>query len=459
MTDNPEIRTISFDQPDEIVAAIHRRETFEVGGCHGRMSEAVQFVERAIGGEGLSSRVYTKGRLMAMAPAALLGAPLALAAAVGMAAHHVVTLNPDYEIMKRLIDQALRVSYVKNEPGLAAKAMDAASLVGQGVSDAARKTASAASDAAVAFGQGVADAAEKTTSAASDAANSVAEAWEKHAPSKEVVVGSLVVGGVGSLVLNGEELATIGARTMSHAAKTASAVSDAASNAASVAKDNPGAVVVGAAVGVVAVAAAPFTGGGSLFGAAALTASLAGTGGVAAGAALIGASAGAAISNAQTKKITSTAFGAGVEKEKAESAVKIEQLSNMMVHAAEVYAAQARLNEFIVSLAAVGYAMAACDGPVAAEEQDCIEEYVIGVSRIALPQSIRDRLSKIASSPPDFERAVLYVQNFDHDIWSPIDHLLEVISEADGDMNQSEQNFLEKWENHKIAAIEEASEK
>jgi hypothetical protein len=447
MAGDTEIRTISFDQPDDIMAAIRNRATFQVGGCDGRMSEAVLFIERAIGGEGLTSRVYTKGRFAAMA---LLGSP---AAAIGIAAHNIATWNPDYEIMKRPIDKMLRVSYTKDAPSWAETAMGAASAVGQGISDAANMTAAVASEAAAAIGQGVADAAEKTTSIASDTANSIADAWDKHAPSKEAVVGSLVVGGLGSLVLNSEELATIGARTISHASKAASAVSDAAGKAASVAKDNPGGVVVGAVVGVAAVAAAPFTGGGSMLGAATLAASLAGTGGVAAGAAFAGASAGAAISNAQTKTKERIAFAEGVEKEKAESVVKLQRLSNMMAHAAEVYAAQARLNEFIVSLAAVGFAMAACDGPVSEEEKDCVEEYVIGMSKIALPQSIRDRLSQIISAPPDFERAILYVQNFDRDIWLSVDGLLEVIGEADGPINQSEQNFISSWERFKVATL------
>ncbi len=391
MADDIEIRIISFDQADDITAAIRRRETFEVGGCHGRMSEAVQFVERAIGGEGLRSRVYTKGRYAAMAPA-LIGSPIGVFAAIGMAAHHIATWDPDYEIMKRPIDKMLRVSYVKDTPDLTVKAADvvsdAAAAVGQGVTDTAGAVASAVSDAAAAVGQGV---------------------------------------------------------------------TDSASSVASVVKDNPSAVALGAVVGVAAVAAAPFTGGGSVLGGAALAASLAGTGGISTGAALVGAGVGAAISNAQTEKIKHTAFCEGVEKERAEAAIKIERLSNMMAHAAEVYAAQARLNEFIVSLAAVGFAMASCDGPISEDEKACVEEYVIGMSKIALPQSIRHRLSQIASTPPDFERAILYVQNFDHDIWLPIDGLLEVVGEADGDLNQNEQAFLKKWGDYKIAALKEVS--
>ena len=178
MSDNGEIRTISFDRPDDIQAAICNRETFEVGGCHGRMSDAVLFVERAIGDEGMTSRTYTKGR-----KAALVGMLIptgvtqlaGLASAVGMAAHNLATLNPDYEIMKRSIDNALRVSYVKDDPSVAEMASDAATGVWQGIATAAEKTASFASDAASSVSDGISAAAGKTASFATDAASAVGQ--------------------------------------------------------------------------------------------------------------------------------------------------------------------------------------------------------------------------------------------------------------------------------------------
>jgi hypothetical protein len=415
-----------------------------------------------------------------------------------MAAHNLATLNPDYEIMKRPVDKALRVSYLKDVPGLAAKALDAASAAGHGVADAAKKTASLASDAATAAGHGVADAAkktaslasdaataaghgvadaakktaslasdaataarqgvvvaaEKTTSMASDGAESIAEAWDKHAPTKEAVVGGLVVGGVGSLVLNRDEIEVVGARTLAAASKAASAVADAAGKAATAVKEHPGAAIAGAVVGIGAVAAAPITGGGSVIAGVTLAESLAGAGGIAAAAAAVGGGAGTAISDLATKRIGRAAYREGLEKGKADSAAKIMELSDTLVQAAKVYAGQARLNEFILSLATVGFAIAACDAPVTEEERACVEEYIIGISKIGLPQETHDRLCEISDSPPGFEKAILCVQNFDRRIWLPIDGLLQIVSEADGDINEHEREFLSKWEAYKIAASE-----
>ena len=58
-----------------------------------------------------------------------------------------------------------------------------------------------------------------------------------------------------------------------------------------------GKVLAGALIGVGAVAAAPFTGGGSLLGAATLAGSLTGAGAVAAGAGAVGAAVGAAVAD------------------------------------------------------------------------------------------------------------------------------------------------------------------
>jgi hypothetical protein len=302
------------------------------------------------------------------------------------------------------------------------------------------------------FGVAASSAVQKVSSAASDATASVADAWDKHAPSKETVVGALAVGGLGALALNKEELKAVGARTITAASKTASTVSDAAATAARVAKDNPGAAIIGGVIAVAAVAAAPFTGGGSVLAAATLAESLAGAGLIAAAVGTAGAASGVAISNAHTKKAESTAHNKGFEKGKAESAVKISELSKMVVHAAKAYSEQTRRDEFIISLAAIGFAMAACDGSISSEEKECIEECVLGVSKVAERQSIRDCLNKMAETPPNFEGAIVYIKKFDDKILPYVDSLLEVIGDPDRDINASEQDFLSKWDIFKSMA-------
>ncbi|QBR00494.1 hypothetical protein [Paraburkholderia pallida] len=79
-------------------------------------SEAVSHIEKMIEDEGLRCRVYTKGRAAAVAAAAIPVAPTVIggwAAGIGIAAHNLVTFNPDYEIAKNMIMGTLTIEYKK----------------------------------------------------------------------------------------------------------------------------------------------------------------------------------------------------------------------------------------------------------------------------------------------------------------------------------------------------------
>ncbi|TMO45621.1 hypothetical protein CWC25_05775 [Pseudoalteromonas sp. S4389] len=108
---------INFEEltSNKLKELIRAEKTFEVTGLSGRINEAVKFVENTIESEGLRVRVYTYGRIAA-AGGTLFGGitgALGLASVVGMAAHNLATLNPDYEIAKHLVDNMLTVKYCK----------------------------------------------------------------------------------------------------------------------------------------------------------------------------------------------------------------------------------------------------------------------------------------------------------------------------------------------------------
>ena len=88
-------------------------------------------------------------------------------------------------------------------------------------------------------------------------------------------------------------------------------------------------VIGGAVIGVGAIAAAPFTGGGSILGAATLAGSLAGAGAAAAGAGVAGAAAGAALdsrSKDKHKKDLEQARQQGKQESDAANAIALEKL-------------------------------------------------------------------------------------------------------------------------------------
>ena len=108
---------ISYDEltAEKLSELVRAEKTFEVTGLSGRISEATEWVENKIENEGLKVRVYTYGRVVA-AGGTLFGGitgVLGLASVVGMAAHNLATLNPDYEIAKHLVDNMLTVKYCK----------------------------------------------------------------------------------------------------------------------------------------------------------------------------------------------------------------------------------------------------------------------------------------------------------------------------------------------------------
>ncbi|MBK5340438.1 hypothetical protein JFU48_03420 [Pseudomonas sp. TH49] len=112
---------------DFIIEKIKSHESF-VLECQefDRYSNTLTWLEQAIEKQGMSVRIYMRARRLSMgsfagfAGASIVGAPVALGAlaigmvaGVGIAAHNLATLNPDYEIGKHPIGSTLYVDYKK----------------------------------------------------------------------------------------------------------------------------------------------------------------------------------------------------------------------------------------------------------------------------------------------------------------------------------------------------------
>lgn len=211
-----------------------------------------------------------------------------------------------------------------------------------------------------------------------------------------------------------------------------------------------GAVLAGAVVGVLAVAAAPFTGGGSIFGAATLAGSLAGAGGLAAAAGAAGAAAGAGLAKQQRKQVVESSFNLARERVTAEYAAKTAALQEALAKAAVRFQEHNEYNNFILCLIAVGASMAACDGNVHLDEQSQLREFALGIGSSKLPPTIEKAVSSLIANPPPFDQAMIYVERLGPDVWPQIDAVLTVVSEADGMLTAEEKDFLVKWAEYKI---------
>ncbi|MEG0006527.1 MULTISPECIES: hypothetical protein [Aeromonas] len=100
---------------DRISELIHSRRSFEITDVSGNIGSTVRILEKSIESAGMRCRIYTRGRLTAAGATFIGGAAgvAGLAYAVGIAAHNLVTYNPDYEIVKHIVDKSISVLYKK----------------------------------------------------------------------------------------------------------------------------------------------------------------------------------------------------------------------------------------------------------------------------------------------------------------------------------------------------------
>lgn len=102
------INAVSTEAVGEL---IEKRQSFVLEGiARLNMPEAVASVEKAIESRGMKCRVYTKGRVAALAGE--LAVPLVgWAAAAAMGILNLATWDPDYEIAKNPITGTLTIEY------------------------------------------------------------------------------------------------------------------------------------------------------------------------------------------------------------------------------------------------------------------------------------------------------------------------------------------------------------
>jgi len=190
-----------------------------------------------------------------------------------------------------------------------------------------------------------------------------------------------------------------------------------------------------AALGIGAVAAAPFTGGGSILAATGAAASLAGAGTVAAaaGAGVVGAAAGAAMSRK--------------EEEEEEARRVHEAKTNMELDKFKNIAEEHELHtNTIIALTACGVAMANADGEISSEEIEELNEFVNGLSGMNLPDHIVETINDLIENPPTFREALNYLEKIEIKDFQGVRDMLILVMEADGLIVEKEKAFLEAFD-------------
>ena len=221
--------------------------------------------------------------------------------------------------------------------------------------------------------------------------------------------------------------------------------------------DSPGVswwgILAGAVVGVGAVAAAPFTGGGSVIAGTTLAASLAGAGTVAAaaGAGATGAVAGSVVGASSRRRTHDDGRREGEMKAKAECDRKIERLTAQLEEFVGMVKDREAFFDAVLAMTAVGMATANCDGEIHEAERKSIELFISGLSAAKLPGKVKTGIEEMYKAPPDLRTAFKAAReaNIPTDL---VDEIIEVVIHADDVVHREEQAFLAALRRLKSAA-------
>jgi hypothetical protein len=209
-------------------------------------------------------------------------------------------------------------------------------------------------------------------------------------------------------------------------------------------------VLGGAAIGVGAIAAAPFTGGGSLVGGASLLGSLAGVGTIAAavGAGVAGAVVAANLDGDEEAR--KAGFDDGVKHVKAEQLAEISMLKERLEKAMDsLKAAGAHFNA-IVALNAVAVATAQCDGDITPDERANIELFINGLAAGAIPEAIKAKIESLYQQPPTVTEAFELAKKSGMSL-SIFDEIINLVVFSDDTVHPREAAFMQAWNSLKTA--------
>jgi uncharacterized membrane protein YebE (DUF533 family) len=127
---------------------------------------------------------------------------------------------------------------------------------------------------------------------------------------------------------------------------------------------------------------------------------------------------------------------------KAEFTQKYENLEKAF---ADRVKTDGRYFDLILAMSAVGLACAACDGHIAAEERREIDEFIAGVASAALPDRVKEKLAEMAKNPPDIKTAYALAVHAAPDMMVAFDDIIEIVSNADGQIHPKEAEFKSTW--------------
>ncbi len=216
-----------------------------------------------------------------------------------------------------------------------------------------------------------------------------------------------------------------------------------------------GKILLGVGIGIGAIAAAPFTGGGSVLAAGvSLGTALTGAGtGIAVGAAaataggaVVGGGVGAALGAAdeekrrkERQKAKKRGFEDGRKKGEVETKKKVSK----------IIGDTKKRDDYLVALTSLCYAAAYCDGKITEEEQDELDYFLNYIkTNGALPAPLKGELTKIKETKAPFEKITNKLDKIATKDLATFGKIIDSIIEADDILDPAEEIFKEKWEKY-----------
>lgn len=202
-----------------------------------------------------------------------------------------------------------------------------------------------------------------------------------------------------------------------------------------------------AVVGVGAVAAAPFTGGGSLFAAGvSLAGSLAGaaTVGAAVAAGSAGAVAGAVWGKKEEEEREREVRWAREEGVAAGTKVANDKWQTKLADMNARLKTYENFGKKLVGLFAVGMAVADADGIISEEEIAELDALVSGISASSLPDDVKEAIKTLRADPPNFSQAMTIARDNGCSV-EDVDVVIEVMANADKVVTPEEEAFIARW--------------
>ncbi|PPA31416.1 hypothetical protein C3737_04390 [Aeromonas jandaei] len=206
-------------------------------------------------------------------------------------------------------------------------------------------------------------------------------------------------------------------------------------------------ILGGAALGVGAIAAAPFTGGGSLLGAATLASSLAGAGTIAAavGAGAVGAAAGAYFDDDDDIREEGRRRG-----EQEANARHTKDKENLQHQIAELMSSVEKRENLLLTMFAVGICAANADHEICDAERSELMGLVAGIGEDkTISKVLKNKIDKYYNTPPNLPTVWKLIEKHGFNdpehikIFSQIVHM---VVDADNHINDDELEFIDAWD-------------